>query len=47
MSVKQTMLLEWLKDGVLNNIVSIKKAKDMYESFYAPVKDFDKFLFQV
>ena len=45
MSVKQTMLLEWLKQGVMSNIITTKKAKAVYESFYAPVKDFDNFLF--
>lgn len=45
MSVEKTMLLEWLKEGVLSKIISERKAKQIYESKYAPVKNFGELLF--
>lgn len=47
MSVKKVMFLEWLKSGVTSKVITMKKAKDLYERDYAPVKNFDKFLYQV
>lgn len=47
MPLKKIKLLEWLKQGVLSNIITIKKAKEIYETQYAPVKNFDRLLFEV
>lgn len=37
----KTQLLEWLKMGIQHKVITEKKAKDLYEEKFAPMKELD------
>lgn len=48
MTQKKIDLLDWLKMGVLNSVITEKKAQDLYEAVYAKMKraDFLRMLYE-